>query len=1624
MKKIIILSLFFVSLFAKAQFNPSQHVVVNDAIGQGQSAPIEGRGMFWDVVNFKWRDFQSTAEVLAYLPTNANRFSHFPVYVHSGGTLTGGVWTGGITLVYFFKDGLANGNLVRWYTDSVIVRTAQDSMWRVNDSTIAFTINGGPTRTVLVRGTSGGGISSLSLTVPSGLYINPVTFSNAGGAWSGSLVLNNQSPNTFFAGPSIGSPGQPTFRALTTTDLPSGIPNGNLQHSSISFALGSSGTSPAWASTPVSLGGTATLNIPTANNINSGILSAFDWNRFNSVAAGAVTSVNGQVGATIVKNADSIKNLPVDTSVRRNNYLLAFDSVLHKWYLAAPSAGTGSVTIVTSGNIPNLATVNVATNTSTPAFTFTPISQSQNLIFASPNGSSGNPTFRSLVNADFPTSGVTAGTYNSLTVNAQGIVTAATSVGSGITTLNALTASTQIFATGAAGADFNIVSSTSTHTFNLPIASGTNTGKLSNTDWTTFNGKQAALSGTGYVKFASTTPSYLTPTQVTADLNIFTSSLQGLVPASGGGTANFMRADGTWALPSQTLQQVISAGAIMTTNNTITNTSQIFNITGGQIRFNGVRTSTNAAFVYMKDTDSSFTELTVSAFAALLPVNTLYVKRGLSNSNDSTFVLGNIARFDSAVYLNGGNAFKMELDSMTAATGRGFRVNFGSDAGWDMVVRDSATGFWTRVAKGTPGQSFQMLSAGGVGWAAQTGGGGGSQTFPQVLATGRTFSANDSVLLGTTTLKFKGTGGIGAGTFGKVVFYTSANTSAQPKVLSDQTMQMIGNRGYLGDTTLNEPTYLEFGEFPSWGGGGRGVVGVMGSPEFNFGLNFNYRNGTHRYYDSLFDALWTFYGSNGFGFQGVGKGHSNQTDIYLANGVVMSRFNWLKSGNDYIGGTLSTNGVKIFEQASTDRDMTTGNFANFSASAASGGMYTFGNIKNRFYWTGTGANGSSTEQYFEAKRTGGTPFLLTTGDTMMVLNTNTVGYAMFRASADAPGNFSSPDFILKQQNASGTMTNTFSVLHTGFVGINTVTPAYALDMNSTGAFRMPIGTTAQRPTAATGVARINTDSANRIEFYNGTTWATLGVSSGGGGFSTWQALLAASPALTANVSQDMATFSITWLKGTALGVSNSYGNYNYYGPPNQGIKIFDSTTNNLNHADWIINGTGSTFQGTMTQYRFASPLITSDPQSTDPTNYGFNAGKSRFAIPTANALTDPIVFFGSNTTGSMLAVFNLATDSRTYALRVNNNGNVAMGLTTATAELHIGAGTATAGRGPLKFTSGTPTTTPEAGLINYNNGLLMLDSSTSVRDTLGTRSWVRNNFSSGGGSGVTTVGTFSGSSQTNGASISGVTITFGPADGTNAGMVSTGTQTLAGNKTFTGNINIGGSSVPTAVHLTVEGNMTGGPGAGYRAFSIWSRLLTNNDVSSTTGTTAQGIYANAFGSPTLTATNTGVNYINSATVVIGGPPILSTNVTSSGNYSLLIDAGNTMFGGDVLSSNGSAVNFAHFQGNTAAPNIVAGTGAGTSPTVSISGNDFSGDVSITTGTLPTAAATVATITYTFTYPANSFPIITPANAITAALSGIAMVYTTGTSTTFVITAGTTALAASTAYKWHYIVTGN
>lgn len=63
-----------------------------------------------------------------------------------------------------------------------------------------------------------------------------------------------------------------------------------------------------------------------------------------------------------------------------------------------------------------------------------------------------------------------------------------------ISSINTDTTSAQTLTTGTSGTNFTIDDDgVGGHVFNLPVASGTNTGKLSNTDWTTFNSKQGAI---------------------------------------------------------------------------------------------------------------------------------------------------------------------------------------------------------------------------------------------------------------------------------------------------------------------------------------------------------------------------------------------------------------------------------------------------------------------------------------------------------------------------------------------------------------------------------------------------------------------------------------------------------------------------------------------------------------------------------------------------------------------------------------------------------------------------------------------------------------------------------------------------------------------------------------------------------------------------------------------------------------------------------------------------------------------------------------------------------------------------------------------------------------------------
>ena len=136
-------------------------------------------------------------------------------------------------------------------------------------------------------------------------------------------------------------------------------------------------------------------------------------------------------------------------------------------------------------------------------------------------------------------------TYTYTLPSATGTLALTSQLNSGtVTSVAALTL-------GTTGTDLNstVANSTTTPviTLNVPTASETNRGALSSADWTIFNGKQAALSGTGFVKISGSTISYDNSTYLTTS-----SAASTYLPLSGGTLTGAL--GGTSASFSSTVQ--------------------------------------------------------------------------------------------------------------------------------------------------------------------------------------------------------------------------------------------------------------------------------------------------------------------------------------------------------------------------------------------------------------------------------------------------------------------------------------------------------------------------------------------------------------------------------------------------------------------------------------------------------------------------------------------------------------------------------------------------------------------------------------------------------------------------------------------------------------------------------------------------------------------------------------------------------------------------------------------------------------------------------------------------------------------------------------------------------------
>jgi hypothetical protein len=152
--------------------------------------------------------------------------------------------------------------------------------------------------------------------------------------------------------------------------------------------------------------------------------------------------------------------------------------------------------------------------------------------------------------------------------------------------------------------------------------------------------------------------------------------------------------------------------------------------------------------------------------------------------------------------------------------------------------------------------------------------------------------------------------------------------------------------------------------------------------------------------------------------------------------------------------------------------------------------------------------------------------------------------------------------------------------------------------------------------------------------------------------------------------------------------------------------------------------------------------------------------------------------------------------------------------------------------------------------------------------------------------------------------------------------------------------------------------------------------------------------------------------------------ISSDGTTKHNGFKTYFDDGAaTMVGGEMRLAGGHISGLDGTGVNTNyPPTIVAGAGAGTSPTISISGSDAGGQITLTAGVAASASATIFTVTFNNAYTVPPFVNFSPANSTAALLSGATMIYVTSTTTTFLFKSGTTGLTAGT-YIWNYGVMG-
>lgn len=677
----------------------------------------------------------------------------------SGGGGSGGsaaaTWTSGTS--FTMTHGLSTNDVQVTVYDIATERDIQvDSIVRTDVNTVVLTASEAPTGPGwrVVTFASGGaplGVSSVALTAPAGVFNvtgSPITS-------SGTLVLSfaNQAVGTVFAGPVSGSPGQPTFRALATSDIPAvflpltgGTMTGPIvlsgdavsplnpvtyeQLNAAIFGLGSE--SPVFVATtgPITLSGEQTID---------GLLTSSSRvlvkNQASSAANGVYMSAAG--AWTRAADFDAWSDIPgkivsVEAGGTVNGGTL--------WFCSAASSGTVGVTPITFTILYGPGSVNLASPTVTgtlpiasggtgqvaaaPAFAaLSPLTTVGDLIYEAagptparlPIGSAaqiltvvgGLPTWAN------PAAGGTVTSVSVVTANGvSGSVATATTTPAITLTLGAITPSS-VAATG---------------TVTGSNLSGTNTGDQT----ITLTGD---VTGSGTGSFATT---------IAAGAVSLTTKVSGILPTANGGTGQNSTATfpTSGIVVTEAATETLTNKSISGSTNTLTNISLTSSVTGTLPIANGGTGHTTAA--------SAITALTGTQTAGT------YLRSDGTNATLTTIQAGDVPTLNqnttgTAANVTGTVAIANGGTGQTSAAAAFNALSPMTTTG-DLTY-ESGTNTASRLAIGTTGQVLTVVS-GIPAWAASTG-------FTYLASTTSVFGGTNA------TLSFTGVDnvvvGVGAG---------------------------------------------------------------------------------------------------------------------------------------------------------------------------------------------------------------------------------------------------------------------------------------------------------------------------------------------------------------------------------------------------------------------------------------------------------------------------------------------------------------------------------------------------------------------------------------------------------------------------------------------------------------------------------------------------------------------------------------------------------------------------------------------------------------------------------------------------------------------------------------------